>query len=215
MRVMSIDGRSREPFEPSSMNDPVAMQTKWTPCKRGGANFCTHKLVQDGPNRLHFRPTVGAVLFGLVFFGVGSTLIVVFVASLFTSQGPVGDKVTSLLIVSLVGGLFAGVGANQLWSGTVPIVFDLKRRLFWKGWDEPRAPRGEPTKTSAPLDRVHALQIISEYCSGKNSFWSYEVNLVLDDGSRINVIDHGNLSRVRTDARNLATALQIPLWDPS
>ncbi len=60
---------------------------------------------------------------------------------------------------------------------------------------------------------MHALQLISEYVSGKSSYYSYELNLVLDDGSRINVVDHGNLAAIREDAGKLALFLAKPLWD--
>jgi hypothetical protein len=33
------------------------------------------------------------------------------------------------------------------------------------------------------------------------------------DGKRVNVIDHGDLEKVRTDARTLAEFLNKPVWD--
>jgi hypothetical protein len=55
---------------------------------------------------------------------------------------------------------------------------------------------------------------LSEFVSGsKNSYYSYELNLVLDDGSRINVVDHGNLERLRSDANALSQFLDKPVWD--
>ncbi len=47
----------------------------------------------------------------------------------------------------------------------------------------------------------------------KSSYYSYELNLVLDDGSRINVVDHGNLDRLRGDAQTLSRFLDKPVWD--
>ncbi len=202
----------REPFEPGSMNDPVAIQTEWTPCKGGGANFCTHKLVEDTPERLHFRPTLGAILFGLVFLGVGALMGTILIRAIFSGAGSIGTE----LLFLFMGVVFGGLGAYLLWSGTRPIVFDQKLGLYWKGWGDATSGSIDPTKNLVPLERIHALQIISEHCSGnETSFWSYELNLVLDDGTRINVIDHGDLERVRIDARILATRLEIPLWDPA
>jgi hypothetical protein len=55
---------------------------------------------------------------------------------------------------------------------------------------------------------------LTEYVSGnKSSYYSYELNLVLDDGSRINVVDHGNLERLRSDAQTLSQFLGKPVWD--
>jgi hypothetical protein len=68
--------------------------------------------------------------------------------------------------------------------------------------------------SSAPLSSIHALQLLSEFVSGsKNSYYSYELNLVLDNGSRINVVDHGNLERLRADASTLSQFLDKPVWD--
>ena len=71
----------------------------------------------------------------------------------------------------------------------------------------------------AGFDHIHALQIVSEYCGGGSSsgkirsFVSYELNLVLKNGERINLCDHGNIVRLREDAARLAEFLGRPLWD--
>ena len=58
------------------------------------------------------------------------------------------------------------------------------------------------------------MQLVSEYCRGnKSSFYSYELNLVLANGRRINVVDHGNIESLQKDARTLAAFLDIPVWD--
>ena len=68
--------------------------------------------------------------------------------------------------------------------------------------------------SATPLSAIHALQLVSEHVRGnKSSYWSYELNLVLGDGSRINVVDHGNLDQLRADAQTLAGFLNKPVWD--
>ncbi len=58
--------------------------------------------------------------------------------------------------------------------------------------------------------------MISERISGdKSTYYSYEINLVLKDGSRINAVDHGKKSKVQEDAKTLAEFLDKPLWDAS
>lgn len=44
-------------------------------------------------------------------------------------------------------------------------------------------------------------------------YWSFELNLVLTSGERINVVDHGNLGRVRADAKTISALLGCKLWD--
>ena len=43
----------------------------------------------------------------------------------------------------------------------------------------------------------------------------YEINLILHDSSRLNVVHHGNKKRIRRDAATLAEFLGKPLWDAS
>lgn len=192
----------REPFDPESLNDPVAAKTSWTPRKSGGTNFGTHVLMNRGLDRLAFRPALGALLFSSMFIATG----VVIVVAMLSHTGP-ATPVATYVVAVVFGLVFSGSGAGVLWSHTRPIVFDRTRGLYWKGWTAPRAGVGECVE----LDSVHALQVISERCRG---FRSYELNLVLTDGTRLNVLDHGDLARIRRDGRTIARFLAVPLWDP-
>lgn len=204
---MRLDAHQREPFAPSSLRDPVAQTTEWTPCKRGGSNFCTHKLASKGPGRVAFRPTFGACIFYSVFLLLGGSIVVAGLRGLASGNAANPGSIVGGILVGLV---FAGPGAAMLWFGTRPIVFDRTVGMFWKGWGTPQ----QGAAAIVDLGSIHALQVISEYCAGKHSFYSYELNLVLADGSRINVVDHGDLGRVRSDAGKLAQFLDVPLWDP-
>ena len=44
-------------------------------------------------------------------------------------------------------------------------------------------------------------------------FRSYEINLVFNNYSRINIVDHGSLSAIRQDSRMLSEFLRVPIWD--
>ena len=56
--------------------------------------------------------------------------------------------------------------------------------------------------------------MIREYIRGREtSCYSYELNLICSDGSRINIVDHGALRKLREDAALLAEYLSIPIWD--
>lgn len=196
----------REPFDPASLQDPVALTTAWTPCRPRGTNFRTHVLRPPGPDRLAFRPALGAVLFCSTFIAAGVGIVV----AMLSRAGP-ATPVSTYVVAAVFGLVFGGSGVAVLWSLARPIVFDRKRRLYWKGWAAPRAGVGECVE----LDAVHALQVISEYCSGKGSgFHSYELNLVLVDGTRRNVVDHDDPARIRRDSRTIANFLAVPLWFP-
>lgn len=87
-----------------------------------------------------------------------------------------------------------------------PIVFDKREGLFWKGCKpQVMMPVDEVTTRYVRLESIHALQIIAEYISGKNGgYYSFELNLVLQDGNRINIVDHGRRGKLAEDAGVLA-----------
>ena len=205
--------RSASPFDPSQLGDPIALQTAWSPAKSGGANFRTHKLVETNRGRMEFRPSIFAYLFYSIFFLIGLGLVIGFSVSQFSS-GEFSFKMETVMPM-LIGVVFAAVGGAMLYFGTKPIVFDGHKKFFWKGRVNPDHVANRSTiKDFASFKDIHALQLISEYCRGnKSSYYSYELNLVLQNGSRINVVDHGSRSKLRADAEKLASFLGKPVWD--
>ncbi len=213
--------RTSVAVDPSKFEDPVATSISWTPLKRGGANFCTHKLVEITPDRIGFLATLGLKLF-LSAFVIGGI-----VAMGFGIYGLVAGKealLTAGVLVPLIFGLlFTGSGAFMFYYFAKPAVFDKTTGMFYKGR---KAPMDEILRQSQPnaknkavqLNKIHALQLISEYCHssgrhGSSSYYSYELNLVLTDGERINVVDHGKRERIRQDANTLSNFLGKPVWD--
>jgi hypothetical protein len=210
-KIASLSGE-RERFDPSSLDDPIAMQTEWRPAKNGGANFRTHRLVAVDATRMEFRPTFGAILFYLVFILMGGGVSIAF---LFAGKGDQGASGVPVLMPLLIGLVFVGIGGAMLWFGTAPIVFDKQKSFFWKGRKAPdEVFDRDSLKAFANLHEVHAIQLISEWCRGnKSSYFSYELNLVLETGERVNVVDHGSRNKLREDAVALAEFLDKPLWD--
>ena len=201
------------PFDPARLGDPLALQTEWTPARRGGTNFRTHKLAAVGPNRIEFRPALGAILFYLVFFFTGLGVFVGLSVSWFSGGAAVSFD-PGMLVPLLISLIFIALGAYLFYNGTAPIVFEKGRGVFWKGRKGPdEAIDRRSAANFVRLDQVHAVQLIAEYISGKSSYYSYELNLVMADGKRITVVDHGNLDRIRDDAKTLAMFLGKPLWD--
>lgn len=196
-------------FDPSQFRDPVAMQIEWTPVNSGGgANFRIHKLVEVDFNRLEFKATIGAWSFCLIFLIVGMWVSVGFSARRLLYEVSPFD--TGLFMTILAGLIFIFVGGWMYYFVMAPIVFDKGKGCFWKS----RKKSGDIfDKNFVKLQDIYALQLISKYVSGDDSYYSYELNIILGNGKRINVIDQGSPKKLRGDATILAAFLNKPLWD--
>ncbi|MEQ1857090.1 MAG: hypothetical protein ABL963_11485 [Longimicrobiales bacterium] len=207
--------REAVPYDPSQFGDELATRTSWGPAKSGGASFGTHRLRDAGPRRVEFRAKGGALAFYGVFVAMGLMALTVFPVAAFSTMGMDWRVAPFLIIPFLVGSVFIVVGGAMWYHGSAPIVFDKQRGEYWKGRVAPgEAANPQQIKVHIDLVRIHALQLISEHCRGsKSSFYSYELNLVLDDATRMNVLDHGDRDELRHDAEALAKFLGKPLWD--
>ncbi len=214
MRLLEKLPRLADPrpqIDPRIFADPVAGETEWTPFKPGGTNFTTHRLVREG-DRLEFKIAPGARVFALIFLVIGLVLVAGFAVPLLVRRPFVFREQD---IVAAVGLVFALVGGLFYRHFNRPVIFDRRSGYFWKGRIPPaQAVNRESLKDCCALEKIHACQTIAEHVRGsKSSFWSYELNLVLEDGSRLNVVDHGSPAVIRDDGRAVADFLQVPLWD--
>jgi len=72
------------------------------------------------------------------------------------------------------------------------------------------------------LQDIYALQLLSEYVDSCDRYFSnnntgpytsYEINLVLKSGDRVNVVDHGDGFQILADAQKLSQFLKVPVWN--
>ncbi|MDZ7805894.1 MAG: hypothetical protein U5K71_02115 [Gracilimonas sp.] len=200
-------------FDPSKFNDDIAMKTEWYPLKRGGSNFGTHKLVKVDYNRIEFKSTLGAKLFSLIFLAVGVGIPVFLGVEKYRSYGSFFRS--DFLFIVLFGLIFFAAGSWMYYSFSKPVIFDKTKGMFWKGWKAPKRYLSDGNKkSSSRISHIYALQIIPELVrSDNNNYVSYELNLVLRDGSRMNVVDHGNLGKIRSDSKTLSEFLGVSIWE--
>jgi hypothetical protein len=209
--INALKSRVKPPFDPAVLNDRVALLTEWTPLVRGGANFKTHKLVQVYAGRYEFRAGAGMKAFSAVFAVMGLFFASV---SIGLSINQKDFPLAAGIFMSLFGLLFFFIGIGIYWFSSTPRVFDKDMGFYWKGRSDPNLMVNPEYQNCTKLSDIYAVQIISERVSGnKSSYTSYEFNLVLKDGKRINAVDHGNYDAVRQDAETIASFLNIPVWD--
>ncbi len=203
--------RKKASMDPSYFNDPLAMETAWSPAAGGGTNFKTHNLIKIDDDRLEYKTAAGAKVFYGVFLFTGLLFPIIFGAFAIGDQ----DLGVSMMLMPLgMGLIFAGVGGGLWYRSSRPIVFDKISGDFWKGRKTPNEVYNkQELKYYTPLDEIHALQIISEYVGGKTKYYSYELNVVLKNAERINVVDHGKYQVLAEDAERIAAFLKVPVWD--
>ena len=202
----------KEPLDLTQFNDPLAETIEWHAAKPGGTNICTHRLSIKFDNTAVFKATFAIHVFTGVFIFLGLLAVI----GPFIGMAQRGGFKLELLIPVTIGTVFCVLGTWMNRTFTAPVTFDLDSGYFWKGRKSPSNSFNveEEIKEYAQIKDIHALQLLSEYCRGdKSSYYSYELNLILNDGTRINVVEHGNLKKLRDDAEELAKFLNVPLWD--
>lgn len=201
-------------FDTEPERSAPAITTEWSPLKRGGTNFRTHRLVTIDADTAVFKATAGTIIFATIFLAFG--IIPICVAFWLASEHGSVMR-TDVLVPLLFGIAFGALGLFLMSWMTRPAVFDRHRGYFWKGRKDPDAVwNKDELKHFCEIRNIQGLQIISELVKGdKGSFNSYELNLVLKDGSRMNVIDHGNERMLRSDAQTLAEFLGVEVLNPT
>lgn len=187
--------------------DPVAAKTSWKPAKRGGVSIRSHESICEGGNRVTLQPTGLARAFVALFPMVGAGVIGYGLLFGFEVQVP--------WLPWVVGAIFLLAGP-YLRALVRPFTLDRSLGIYWNGSGEksPGSVRVSNARAGRLAD-VHAVQIVREHVRMKEggSFASYEINLVLKHGRRVNVCDHGDLSGTRADAARIAQFLRVPIWD--
>lgn len=179
-----------------------------SPLKPGGSNFKTHTLVESSTSQLRYRPSVGGTLFGFTFFAIGFGFIIY---NMSFDNGLIHNPSLSNLFGLAFGLIFAFIGGYILYNLYQPRVFDKQSGYYYKGYNF--KPNERELKHQFKLNSIIAVQIIGETISNSDgSYGSYELNLVLEDSTRRNVVDHGSLKAIIDDAYVVSAFLNVPIW---
>lgn len=170
--------------------EALRARTDFSPLEPGGTNFAIHSLDFEDPACVRVKVTHSGLVFAGVFIATGTGFAI----------GAIRLRIFFLLIFSAVFIIFGFISLFMILRKRA--VFDFRAGYFMRG------------RQKVDLNRVAALQVVVEQCRGKNtSFISRELNLVLDDASRINVFDHGNMEKFSDDLARLSRLLNCPVWD--
>ncbi len=195
-------------------NDSFADSICWDPLIPGGSSEATRDIPIIRDQSLTFKPTSRQL-----FSTFGFSLILLFgitemISLASNTNSDMASSVLYLFSLCLVVVIFKMI--SELYT---PLLFDKNRGFYWRGYcKKDRTPQESGLTTFCSLDEIYAIQIISENCSvhqkySPSSFKSYELNLVLKDSSRRNVIDHGKYVRMIKTANQISLFLNIPIWN--
>ena len=183
--------------------EDIKRRVSKSPCIYGGASFETHILFQKDTQLFTIKPTTGFALFCGI-FALPPIIMIAFGIKTYLETTNFQFLAENLGLI-LAGAIFAAVTGVMLVDFFKRIYFDKRNNRFYKFKFR--------DKVETELSRIVAIQVIGEIVkSKKNRFNSFELNLVLDDASRINVMDHGNLKGILDDATLLSEFLEIPIW---
>lgn len=183
-------------------DDPVANRISWHPMKKGGSNIKTQSMIVSGDN-IRIESSLRIKLFFAVFWVTGFMLLYA------------GTQVYSASgAFYFMGICFSAMGLGGAYFFTRTVMFDKTQGVYFRGWQGQEVTCVDRQKQGQLAD-IYALQTISECVrSGEDSstFISYELNLVFENGERVNVMDHGNQSAFEDAAMSLAEFLDVSIW---
>jgi hypothetical protein len=187
------------------MSEQPPADLDWSPLVPGGAAFRTHQLVVRSPARIELHPSIQARALIGVFASIGVIAVAIAVWGIIIDE-PAAIVTAGVFVLTC--SVLVLLLHRQLDNRS---FFDAELGRCWSSRDagDPRRLGPDPV----PLSSIRALQNTSEVVIGpEGDYTAYELNLVLERGPRINVLDHGNLEHLHADATQIAALLRVPLW---
>ena len=163
----------------------------WQPLWTVKINFDSHRLDKENDQLLTFKPTRFALYFGWAFIIVG--VVITISMAFLIKDAP---------WFNLFGAIFSAIGLFFLYLANRQVSFNHENGFYTRG-------RGAPLL----LLQIRALQLLSEHNdSDDGNYTSYQLNLILSDDKRQNIVIYANRQNAIDDAKKLADFLDLTLW---
>ena len=197
------------------LNDEIALKTDFTPLKRWWANFQTHKLIYDDFWNIILKSKLFFWLMFLIWFSSPLILTLINLKTDFNIELLTSENIINIIIWFIFFGLWLFV----FYLTNNSKIFDFQNWYFYplkykkRIWEYINTDRKKDKIIK--ISDIYALQIIKERVSwNKSSYNSYEINAILKDSSRINIIDHWSFINIKKDSEELSKKLwNIQVWD--
>ncbi len=177
-------------------SDPVAAKTHWQSMAAGASNFKMQQLEKSNAG-LIIRASFEVKLFYWAFIFTGLVPIVLEYFFLWNDIDFILDPLLSTC------GIFVLVGMLLSWMFTGKrIEFNKVSKTIYT------------SERKFPFSEVYALQVITSLAGGHGHgiYRNNELNIVLNDGQRINVLNHGGVAAFEYQELQLSKLLNVPVW---
>lgn len=213
------DGSVEHRWSPEE--ESTARKLSWTSNSTASANYANYRVLRTGTG-LCVRPALGKRLIGLILIALSVLFAPLAIVVFSMLLGTEGSRWPGVALGLLFVAVFFITGLRSLFARDA-FTFDLHTRRFYFGNRPPKDLRRSGSSCGA-LSDIAGIQILSRWIyrsstarkpvATSHAGWcSYQLNLVLKDGSRIRLLDHGNEKQLRHDASLIARTLRIEIWE--
>jgi len=196
-------------------NDPIAEQIAWNSIAPK-VLLCPQKLSKiDSETGFRFKITSGCDLLYVLALAFPCPILLAGFHNTFWLQ--IVIPVTLIFFITFL--------IIDYYFVTMSIIFSKTKVYFYKGnineikayfhrkqYSE-QSLNNNTYEKQIPFEQIHAIQLILINVGQKHFSLSYQLNLVLHNTERINVIQNKKKEQIRKDANELSRFLGVPLWD--
>lgn len=174
----------------------------WYVTDAASASYYSHCLkIKKGEVWLY--PTITSYFTMFLFFAVGAIFMLSTIASYFEDGIFYYDS--DFIPDVLLSSIFAGIGAT-MYTLRSRAVFSKEKGLY-------QDKRKAFAKPDVELSNIQCLQLFKHRVKGSkgNGYKCYQLNIVMHNGDRVTVMNHGGKREIIRDAHLLSDYLEIPL----
>ena len=177
--------------DPSIFNHPLALKISWEPIAGSGFTFKAHVFDKSNPNKWVIKRSKKLIFFSTSLVVVGLALT----DFAHTNSDSARLNIAAACLILL--GIMYYIGTRRSFK-----IDFLRSKLHNK-------------KQIINLNQIGGIQIIEYWTGGKNSRKTFQMNLALNDATRIFVMSNGNREHILNESTALAQALGCAVWDGS
>ena len=186
----------------------LVRKTNWHCIALLPSSTVQQKLVSRG-NRLLIKPNLFFRFFCGTFLAIG--LILIGLVAYDFLQG----NTKRFWFLWLFGGMVLAQLASQMLKTKRKLTFDKRDQVYYVG-DSYKKLAPSLSKDSGKLDSIQAIQILGNFVPAVGvrsiSYTNHELNLILDDASRVQAMNSPNQESADQAAIQLGQFLGVPVW---